>query len=365
MSKARGLADLGNAFDDGALSNRNLIINGAMQVAQRGTSSTNDTAGTYYTVDRFKAASSVNLGSFDTEQSSDFPNGFSSSLKFSVNTAGSGTTNTEQTFVEHLIEGQNLQHLAYGTSNAQKLTLSFWAKSSETGNKVLWFYQPSAARHYAQTFALSQANTWEKFTILIPADTSGVISNNNGRGFYVRFVLDAGTGYTGGIPDGGWVSLSNGRYGGVANFMQDASNEFYITGVQLEVGDTATPFEHRSYGDELARCQRYYYRLYKTQAYQNLGNASMFDANNVYVTYQWPVVMRANPTVSLSSASDFNVTGNGSDLGATGYSVGHASPFNVQINLNRSGLTNGYAYWVRMAGGGTDVSKFLQADAEL
>ena len=319
---------------------RNLIINGAMQVAQRGTSSTADTAGAYYTLDRFSASSSATLGSFDTAQSTDAPNGFSNSFKFSVNTAGSGSTSTEQAYIQQLVEAQNLQHLAYGTSDAKEMTFSFWAKSTETGTKVVWFYAADGGRHYAQTFALSQANTWEYFTISIPADTSGTINNDNGAGFYVRFVLESGTGYTGGIPDSGWTAITNNRYSGVADFMQTASNEFYITGVQLEVGSVATPFEHRSYGEELALCQRYYYReTYESNNYQFIslarvnGASGTTNQNSAVAQFKFPVTQRAIPTLYFSSAGAFRLNDNTNDEQCNSINGGSSSPYFASLSF--------------------------------
>jgi membrane-bound inhibitor of C-type lysozyme len=311
MSKARGLADLGNVYDDGALSNRNLIINGAMQVAQRGTSATySANTGRGYVLDRWYG------------------------------------------------EGYPLNAtISQGTLAYDGITYECAALSSITGNYFFYQAVEDGVKY----------NKGKTLTLSFVASGSGNIQCQYNAGTVGTVNIGSAISLTG-TPTKYSVTFSlSGSATGDDLFVgfNGSGGSFNVSLAQLEVGDTATPFEHRSYSDQLQSCMRYYYRLYKTQAYQNIGNASMFDANNVYVTYQWPVVMRANPSVSLSSASDFNVTGNGSDLGATGYSVGHASPFNAQINLIRFGLTNGYAYWVRMAGGGEDISKFLQADAEL
>ena len=256
----------------GALSNRNLIINGAMQVSQRRTSSTGLTGSIndYYTVDRYRFENyndaSSNSSVWTMEQSSDAPVGFSSSLKCTATTAdsdyGSGLS---QTNIHTRLEGQDFQHLKYGTANAEKLTLSFWVKSSVTGTYLAWFYQLSDHRHCTKAYTINAADTWEYKTVTINGDTTGVIDNNSAQGLTVRWLLGTGSGFTGGTYlDGNWAAFTDAdTYAGqTANVASTVNNSFAITGIQLEVGERATPFEHRSFGDELIRCQRYYEKSY-------------------------------------------------------------------------------------------------------
>jgi len=261
---------------------RNLIINGAMQVAQRGTSSTGITNGNsgYHTVDRFRF---VEQGSptyqVTLTQSTEAPTGFSNSFKYDVTTAQSSLAAGDVMSCDTIVEAQDLQHLNYGTSSAKSITLSFWVRSNLTGTYNVWFYQDDDAREATKTYTIDTADTWEHKTITISGDQTGVIDNNNGRGIFIRWHLASGTTYTGGTANKDWGSSVNAdRAAGLnVNMASSTSNEWYLTGVQLEVGDKGTDFEHRSFHDEAQRCKRYYEVLtnyvYST-AYsaQSLGN---------------------------------------------------------------------------------------------
>jgi len=313
MSKARQLADLGNVYDDGALSNRNMVINGAMQVAQRGTSSSS--AG-YQTVDRFRFTSNdMDQLAFTQTQDTTGPSGFTNSYKLTVTTPETTTEAEEQLFMFQAIEAQNLQQLGYGTAEAKQLTLSFWVKSSVTGAYCVAFYQNDGNRLITSTYSISSANTWEYKTITIDGDTSGTINNDNGAGLELYFFLSVGPDRktTDSTSWGTWAGAKFG-YGQVADVAATSGATWQITGVQLEVGDTATPFEHRSYGDELARCQRYYYRL------GGSGRASTPGASNAsqgYVDIFFPVAMRTPPSFSNGggfTVNNFSTAGTPSDI---------------------------------------------------
>ena len=248
----------------GALSNRNLIINGAMQVAQRGTQYTGLSTGAYKGADRMYNSFS-GLGTWTIDQSTDAPAGFTKSHKMTCTTADASPTGFDYAIFVHVIEAQNLQHLKYGTSAAESLTLSFWVKSNKTGNASFDMWQPdttpTGTRILSKGYTINSANTWEYKTITLPGDTAGVINDDNGSGLYLDFWLNSGPDYTGGSFQTTWGGLnhttrnaSNLGVGGAVN------DYFQITGIQLEVGEKATPFEHRSYGDELQRCLRYFYR---------------------------------------------------------------------------------------------------------
>ena len=258
MSRQSELAQLGRVFDNSALSNRNLIINGAMQVAQRGTSVSNAIGAAYNTTDRFQDIFGL-LGTWTSENSSDAPDGFSNSHKLTCTTAAPSPAAGTFAIMSHMIEAQNLQRLAYGTSSAKTMTLSLWVKSNKTGGASVDMYQPdNSNRLWSAAYTINSANTWEYKTFVVPADTSGLINNDNGQGLGVSFWLNSGSDFTGGSHQTTWAAytavnrnVNNLGVGGAVN------DYFAITGVQLEVGDTATPFEHRSYGQELALCQRY------------------------------------------------------------------------------------------------------------
>jgi len=247
----------------GALSNRNLIINGAMQVAQRGTSSTGNTSGGYFTCDRWNANIDT-MGTWSFDQSSTVPSGsgFTTSLKVSCTTADASPAAADAVFIQHRIEGQNLQQLAKGTSSAKAVTLSFWVRSSKTGTHIVELRDDINTRHIAKSYTIAAADTWQFVPLTFDGDTSGTLTNSNIRALDINFWLGGGSDFTSGTLATSWAArtLANAAVGQV-NLADSASNEWYITGVQLEVGSVATPFEHRSFGDELARCQRYYYRI--------------------------------------------------------------------------------------------------------
>ena len=245
---------------------KNMIINGAMNVAQRGTSSTGFTngGGGYKTVDRYyMGEGGAPSGVFTITQDTDAPVGFVSSTKWDCTTAASMAAG-DFLYVEQKIEAQDLQHLNYGTASALQTTLSFWVKSNKTGTYVVWFYQDDDGRHVQSQYTVNIADTWEKKTCVVPADTTGVIDNNTGAGSRVRFVLGTGTTNSSGTAPTAWAADSNAnRFAGqTVNISDSTSNYFNITGVQLELGSVATDFEHRSYGEELALCQRYYEQSY-------------------------------------------------------------------------------------------------------
>ena len=229
-----------------------------MQVAQRGTSFA-DLNG--YGLDRFGVGSSDD-GAITVTQDTTVPSGegFKNSMKFDVTTADTslGAAQFYQFFQK--IEGQNVAHLMYGTSNAKTITLSFWCRSNKTGTYVTTFMNNAADRFNPNNFTISSANTWEKKTITVTGDQSGTWLTTNGIGMYVIWNLALGSDFDDGT-NGTWGASDYGS-GGNVNFLDSTDNEFYITGVQMEVGDTVTPFEHRSFSDELQRCMRYYEKSY-------------------------------------------------------------------------------------------------------
>ena len=309
MSKARQLADLGNVYDDGALSNRNLIINGAMQVAQRGTSVTGVTSSGYRTCDRF-VVSMLTLGTWTISQSTDAPEGFANSLKLDCTTADASPAAGDYLFIDQRIEGQNLQMLKKGTSNALPLTLSFWVKSSKTGDFQVNLNDIDNTRIISSVVTINATSTWEQKTITFDGDTTGTLGNDNDTSLRVEMWFDAGSNWTSGATATAWESLvSADRAAGTTLALGNStSNELYLTGVQLEVGDTATPFEHRSYGDELARCQRYYQTYDDNNSHMFLFNTTDAASGSYYQSRLHPVVMRAAPTASYADTNASNMS---------------------------------------------------------
>ena len=312
MSRARDFADLAGSADAGGLTGRNLIINGAVQVAQRATSST--TLTTYATVDRFLSAISGTTDQLagTQAQSTTAPDGFSNSYKIDCTTAETTIDADEFWRVRHYIEAQNLQHLKYGTSAAQSVTLSFYVRSNVTGTYACNIYQPDGVRQITKTYAISAADTWEYKTITFPGDTSGTINNDNGSGLEISWFLMAGSTWTG-TDSTSWGAYANGGLanGHAVNMASSTSNEWLITGVQLEVGEQATPFDYsESYGETLAKCQRYFYKVGESGAGgsgyavgSNFALGMYYSASDFRAFIDFPCIMRATPTVASSSTT--------------------------------------------------------------
>lgn len=322
MSKAAELASLASASET-ALSNRNIIINGAMQVAQRATSATGITGAGYHALDRWNA-DLQSAGTHTLSQSTDGPSGFKNSLKNLVTSADASLAAGDRHAFQYYIEAQDLQQLDYGASTAKTITLSFYVKSNVTGTYSAELMQPdNSNKHYAFTYSISSADTWTKITKTIVGDTGGVINNDTGSGLLVKWYLDAGSNFTSGTYTANvWQTrtLANVVKSDSVNFCNSVNNEWYITGVQLELGPVATPFEHRSVGQEMALCQRYYYKKERlSYPGATIGHATA--GPNLVAGVDFPVTMRATPTVVIydregTSNSIINV-GNNTVLGYT------------------------------------------------
>ncbi len=239
---------------------RNLLANGDMAIAQRGTSFSLTTGNSKFPVDRFKIFTEGSFA-YTVSQSTDVPTGkgFSKSLKVDVTTGNASPNSASQTILQTNLEGQFLQHLCKGTSDAKKLTLSFYVKCTATGNLQVNLRDLDNARIIANTFTINSADTWEFKTITFAGDTSGAFDNDNNGSLRLGFMLGTGTDYKGGAVPTSWEAFSNSdkNAGDTLNFSSSASNDFFITGVQLEVGETATDFEHLPTDVQLIRCQRY------------------------------------------------------------------------------------------------------------
>ena len=305
MSKAAELAAL--IGSQTALSNRNLIINGAMNISQRGTSSTGLHDSGYYTVDRF----SLIFGNEDelrvtmTQNSvTDLP-GFANSLKVQTTTAESAIAADESYYIINRYEGQDFQQLKYGTSNALSTTLSFYVKSSVTGTFAVAIYQTDGNDIIGSTYTINSANTWERKTITFAGNTLAAIVDDNTNAIMIDWFLAVGSNFTS-VNNTSWGGYETGKlaFGHGTNAVGTTTNATWeITGVQWELGEQATPFEHRSFADELRRCQRYYAvrentagsTKYYGRTLQAYGAGSAFG-----LIADYPVTMRATPTISQS-----------------------------------------------------------------
>jgi len=244
----------------GSLSNRSLIINGAMNVAQRGTSATGVNSDNF-TCDRFKSVIAAGtIGAYTISQDADAPSGFANSLKLETTIANASPIAAAYNVLFYTFEGQDVQRLGKGTADAQQATLSFWVKSNKTGTYQVNLADTGNARIVGSTYSVAVSGTWEKKTITFPADTVGAVADDNLGTMNIEWWLDSGTDWSSGATPTAWETTADTdrNAGSNVNLADTVGNYIQITGVQMEVGDTATPFENRSYAQELTACQRYY-----------------------------------------------------------------------------------------------------------
>ena len=328
----------------GQLSNRNLFVNGACRIGQRGSTSVGSG---YGGVDRWVQYIGGG-GATTTSQDTDVPTGqgFRNSIKLDVTTAlASGSSNWA--WLGQYIEAQDCQSVCKGTSNAKQLTLQFWVKSPKTGAHTVRLDVQDSNDGVGATYTVSSANTWEKKTVTFPASTSGTINDDNGRGVHVLWVLSAGTDFTSGTLNTTWASWTNANTAETTtNVLDSTSNNFYLTGVQLEVGDTATSFEHRSYGEELSRCQRYFYSYIPSSSMWRDG----YSDGNIYVKGQvsFPVTMRAQPSVTKVGTLTHSNNESGGDAAAEAPTTSINEATSI-VRSSSSGRT--YSFWSSLPNG--------------
>ena len=285
---------------------RNLLINGDMQIAQRSTSVSSVTSGGFLTVDRWNQGITTQ-GTWTVSVENDAPtgSGFRKSHKMLCTTADASPGAADNIQFFQPVEGQNLQQIKKGTAAAEQLTVSFWVKSNVTGTYIVNLYDNDNARIISKSYTISASGTWEYKTITFPADTTGALDNDNALSFSIQFSLGAGTDYTSGTLNTSWATSTNAnRFVGQTNLAASTNNYWQVTGVQLEVGDVATPFEFKPYNEELRQCLRYFWR-------QASGNPKTFAMGTYYSSteilgaFQFPVPMRAAPTLTTASGTDY------------------------------------------------------------
>lgn len=328
---------------------KNLIINGAMQVAQRGTSSS---TGNGFAVDRFtnpvsqssKLTVQQNAGSVTPPAGFQYYYGMTSSSAYTP-------ISTDYFYVGQNIEGYNVAHLDWGTANAKTVTLSFWVRSSLTGTFGGSIQNSAQNRSYPFSYAISSANTWEYKTVTIPGDTTGTWLKTNGKGAVLWFSVGAGSNNQG--TDGAWAAANYASVTGAVDVVGTNGATWYITGVQLEVGSTATDFDHsESYGETLAKCQRYYEQSDRTTAggnrevqWRKYNSTATWHQNTNYFVVQ----KRANPTIvvydSQGNANRVNVNDNISDpANITPQTSGANNTRSMYMQVQAPNVTNGFSY---------------------
>ena len=339
---ANGLQDNnGNSLRGGSY--RNLIINGDMRIAQRGTSTASITTGGYYTADRWSLDGS-SAGTWTMSQDTDVPTGqgFATSMKWDCTTANGSLSAGSVFQIRQKIEGQNLQHLKKGTANAESVTLSFWVKSNKTGTYQVNLNDQDNARMIGNTYTINTADTWEKKTITFDGDTTGALDNDNASSLQVEWWFVAGTNFTSGAVPTTWEARVNTdrAAGQTVNLADNTSNYINITGVQLEVGEGASDFEHLPYDVQLQRCQRYYQKSHPQgvapgaatfggtspetlQQFWNSGNTQLAGQQ-----FLLKVDMRANPSATIYDYA--NNIGKVTGLSGGGSGTNNVTPNNIK-----------------------------------
>jgi len=338
---------------------RNRIINGDMRIDQRNAgASVTLTNSVGYVVDRFRSvALGTSLG-FSTARSTTAPTGFVNSLLTTVTTA-KNPSSTDQARVNQYIEGFNVSDFGWGTVSAVSITLSFWVRSSVIGTYCVAFLNAdSATRSYVGTYTINSSNTWEYKTITAPGDTSGTWTTGNSVGLGVSFSLGCGTSFNA-AASGTWYGAEYQQTAAQTLWINNASATFYLTGVQLEVGTAATPFERRQYGQELALCQRYYEQFgpgYRV----NLTTAANMGTTTSAGPFRWRVQKRTAPTVTVSGGWRTLGANQGASVSI---SFGELSNESASISGSvGSGYTQGQSNLIQSTDGDTS---YVQVSAEL
>jgi hypothetical protein len=331
----------GPACPDNSMGFRNRIINGDMRIDQRnaGASVTLTSVGVY-TVDRWSGVEDTD-GGMTAQQDTSAPTGFVNSLKFTTTTADATLAATQYASCVQKIEGTNVADLAWGSANAKTITISFWVRSSLTGTFGGAINNSGSTRSYPFTYSISVADTWEQKFVTIAGDTSGTWLTTTGIGLQVVFGLGVGSTYSG--TAGAWAGANYLSATGATSVIGTLNATWYITGVQLEVGSVATPFERRPFGLELELCQRYYEKSYSEADIAGAsarGSANMFVSSvtngYLYGSASYKTQKRAKPTVTIYSYN--GTAGRGTDGNATNLA---ANAMDVASNTNFSG-TSGF-----------------------
>ena len=369
MSKAAELANLiGNINAGGGGVNRNLVINGAMNVHQRSTSVTDVGASAgYFTADRFYIEPSGTAGRLTVTQDSSAPSGFANSMKLACTTADTSIASGEVLDIQQRFEGQNLQGFAKGTSDAKPFAVSFYVKGNASATYVCELFDADNSRQISKTFNVT--TDWTRVELTYPADTTGAFDDDNAISLYLVIWLHAGSNYTSGtLNSSAWASSTQAnRVVGISSFFDSTDRTFFITGVQLEVGQNPTEFEHEPFERTLAKCQRYFWN----QGAKVSGEGNSYEhfalgasaGTSVTWLVENPQTMRAEPTFSFTSSSNgFYSYGDGSATFDSGLTVDQAGTKTSSFYRTMSDFSAGLS--VRLYRNNT-LPSYIQFDAEL
>ena len=368
MTKAAELAKMGEVLTNSQIGGRrNMIINGGMQISQRSSSAVTGIGASdgYFTCDRWNFNTNGNsAGRLTMSQASDGPSGFANCLKLECTTADTSIAAAERFFIEQKLEGQDVQQLKKGTSDAEKVTISFYVKGHDSATYTVGLYEGTSGRKIAATFPVT--TSWVRQTVTFDGDTSGVIPDDNTAQLHLRFYLHAGSNYTSGTLGTSWNADGNTTQisSDGNSFFESTSATFFITGVQLEVGEQATPFEHRSFGEELALCQRYYYELVNGAA-QSFAMGTYYSSTLITSDVRFPVTMRATPTVTVATGSSYYIAYSGAagDSFDTFTAVQRGTTNGAALDCSGNGASGTQGHGCQLST--QNASAFIVASAEL
>ena len=315
---------------------KSIVVNGDMAVSQRSTSTASVSSSGYYTVDRYKFTDNSDAVLTFTQESltsgNAYLDGFANALKADVTTVDDSLASGQYALISYAAEGQDLQTLKKGTANAETITIAFWVKATKTGTSIFEIFDNDNTRQVSKAFTISTTNTWEKKVLNFPADTTGALDDDSSVSLYFQWYLCAGSDYTSGTLSETWTGNTGAnRAVGQVNHFDNTSNNFHITGFQIEVGTfsstTLPPFQRESFGDNLARCQRYFFK--PTAKYSNAGQSFSMGGLDMEITatVDFPTRMRNDPTFTVGTNNfrddqNTGVTANVSHLSTDGHGYG-------------------------------------------
>jgi len=325
MSKAAELAKAGETLTNQPSGRKNLVTNGAMQVAQRSASVTGiGAAAGYFTLDRWRLTQSTSAGRLTMTQTADGPSGLANCLKLDCTTADTDIAAAENLVLQQKFEGQELQQIKKGTSDAELITVSFYVKANAVFTFGCELFDQDNTRQITKLFATT--TDWVKHSITFPADTTGAYDDDNANSFDLNFWLHAGATWAGGtLNTAAWASSTNAnRAAGVSSFYSSTNNNFFITGLQMEIGSQATNFEHRSFGEELALCSRYFQGTIGSGYFGVGRTAASSGSGSIMIQVPLTHEMRAAPTPSLSATTVTFAEPNAANFDVTSASIANA-----------------------------------------
>ena len=317
-----------------SLGRRNMVLNGAMVVNQRNQTVTASDA---FYVDRFKAFYNTSSGTYSIAQDSDAPDNFEYSSKVTI-TASDDLTGSEHMTLAYYAEGYDVAPLNFGTAAAREFTLSFWVKSSVAGTYGVSFRNHAANRSFVSSYTINSANTWEHKSVTVTADANGSWVKTNGIGLVINWELGNSSNYS--TSAGSWQSGNYWGLTGGTKLVNTNGATLQLTGVQLEVGSVATPFEHRSYGEELALCQRYYNAIGKGNAANHTYAGIATSTSRVDFTVALGTPLRSTPSVVNSASVAYAYSGGSRVDGSGGATtVSQFDETSQNITLRQTGLS--------------------------